>query len=205
MFQNKVAADGSTCKYKASLVEKCFSRVQGVDYHETFALVAKMDSICLVLAISSSNHWKVHHMDVKSSFLHGDIHEEIYMKQPEGYISDPSLVCKLKNSLYGLKQAPREWYSKMDAFLLSQNLQRCKSYTNVYIQNYDSHLIIIVLYADDLLITGSRVASISTIKIALHNAFEMSDLGLLKQFLGIEFEQIYDGIMITSTNTYQNY
>ena len=87
-----------------------------MDYHETFAPVAKMDSICLVLAFSTSKHWEVHYMDVKSAFLHGDIHEEIYMKHPEGYITDPSLVCKLKKSLYGLKHAPREWYSKMDAF-----------------------------------------------------------------------------------------
>ena len=95
------------------------------DYHETFAPVAKMESIRLVLAISASKQWEVHNMDVKSTFLHGDIHEEIYMKQLEGYISDPSLVCKLKKSLYGLKQAPREWYSKMDAFLLSQYFKRC--------------------------------------------------------------------------------
>ena len=85
------------------MVAKGFSRVQGVEYHETFAPVAKMDSIRLVLAISSSMHWEVHHMDVKSSFIHGDIHEEIYMKQPEGYITDPYLFCKLKKSLYGLK------------------------------------------------------------------------------------------------------
>ena len=77
MFQNKVTVNGSTYKYKARLVEKFFSQVQGVDYHETFAPVAKMDSICLVLAISASKHWEVHHMDVKSAFLHGDIHEEI--------------------------------------------------------------------------------------------------------------------------------
>ena len=80
-----------------------------------------MDSIGLVLAIAASKHCEVHHMDVKSAFLHGDINEEIYMKQPKGYITDPYLVCKLKNSLYGLKEAPRGWYSKMDAFLLLQN------------------------------------------------------------------------------------
>ena len=105
-----------------------------MDYHETFAPVTKMDSICLVLAISASKNWEVHHMDVKSAFMHGYIHEKIYMKQPEGYIIDLYLVCKLKKSLYGLKQAPREWYSKMDAFLLSQNFQRCRSDPNVYIQ-----------------------------------------------------------------------
>ena len=104
-----------------------------MDYHETFTWVAKMDSIRLVLAISASKHWEVHHMDVKYAFIHGDIHEEIYMKHPEGCISDISLVCKLKKSLYRLKQASREWYSKMDGFLLLQNVQRCRSDTNVYI------------------------------------------------------------------------
>ena len=127
-------------------------------------------------------------MDVKSAFLHGYLHEEIYMKQPKGYISNPSLVCKLKKSLYGLKQAPRDWYSKMDAFLLLQKFQRCKSDPNVYIQKYDGHFLIIFLYFEDLLITGSTIASISAIKTALHNAFEMSDLGLLKQFLVLKIE-----------------
>ena len=103
-------------------------------YHETFAPVSKMDSIQLVLAIVASKQWGVHRMDVKSVFLHGDLHEEIYMKHLEGYISDPSLVCKLQKSLYGLKHAPRSWYAKMDAFLLSQNFQRCKYDMNVYIK-----------------------------------------------------------------------
>ena len=114
----KVASDGKTWKYKEILVSKGFSQVKGVDYHETFAPVAKMDSIRLVLEISESKHWEVYHMDVKSSFLHGYIHEEIYMKHPKGYIFYSSLVFKLNKSLYGLKQTPREWYSKMDAFLL---------------------------------------------------------------------------------------
>ena len=121
------------------------------------------------------------------------------MKQPEGYISDPSLVFKLKKSVYGLKEAPREWYSKLDAFLLSQNFQRCTSDTNVYLQQSDGHLIIIFLYVDYLLIKGSTVTSISVIKTALHNAFEMSILGPLKQFMGLEFEQNIDGIMVTQS------
>ena len=99
--------------------------------------------------------------------------------------------------MYGLKQAPREWYSKMDVFLLSQNFQRCRSDPNVYLKKYDGHIIIIFLYDDELLITGSIVSSISAVKTALDNAFEMSDLGLLKQFLGLEIEQNYDGIMVT--------
>ena len=92
----------------------------------------------------------------------------------------------------------------MDAFLLSQHFQRCRSDPNVYIQKYDGHLIFIVLHFDDLLIIGSTVASISAIKTALHNAFEMSDLGLLKQFLGLEIEQNYDGIVVTQSKYISN-
>ena len=98
-----------------------------MDYNETFAPVARMDSIQMVLAIAASKRWEVHHMDVKSAFFHGDLEEEIYMKQPEGFIDDPSLLCRLRKSLYGLKQAPRAWYSKMDSFLISQRFRRCKS------------------------------------------------------------------------------
>ena len=87
----------------------------------------------------------------------------------------------------------------MDAFLLSQNFQRCKSDPNVYLQKYDSNFIIIVLYVDDLLIIGNTVASISVIKTTLHDAFKMSDLGLLKQFLGPEIEKYFDGIMVTKS------
>ena len=119
------------------------------------------------------------------------------MKHLEGYIFDPSLVCKLKKSLYGLKQAPREWYSKMDAFLLSQNFQRRKSDPNLYLKKYDGNILIIFLYVDDILIIEITLASISFIKTALHDAFEMSDLGLLKQFLGLEISQDFDGIMVT--------
>ena len=168
-----------------------------MDYHETFAPMAKMDSIRLILAIAASKQWEVHHMDVKSAFLHGNLHEDIYMNQTEGYTSDPSLVRKFQKSLYGLKQAPRSWYAKMDAFLPSQNFQRCKSYPNVYIQKYDGNSPIIFLYVDDILITGSTLASITFIKTALHDAFEMSDLRLLKQFLGLEISQEFDGIMVT--------
>ena len=100
IYKTKIAVDGTTTKYKARLVEKGYSRVQGLDYNETFSPVARMDSIRLVLAIVASKRWELHHMDVKSAFLHGYLEEEIYMKQPEGFIDDPSLVCRLRKSLY---------------------------------------------------------------------------------------------------------
>ena len=93
--------------------------MHGIDYDETFAPVAKMDSMRLALATVASQGWEVHQMDVKNAFLHGDLSKEIYMEQPHGFIQDSYLVCKLKKSLYGLKKASRAWYAKMDYFLLS--------------------------------------------------------------------------------------
>ena len=130
IYKTKIFANGTTTKYKAQLVPKVYSQVQGLDYNETFTLVSRMDSIILVLEFVASKRWEVHHMDVKrhqmdakSTFLHGDLKEDIYMKQPKGYIEDPSLFCKLRKSLYGLKQALEIWYSKMDSFLIQRNLK----------------------------------------------------------------------------------
>ena len=123
-YKTKFAANGSPMKYKAILVAKGYSQVHGIDYNETFSLVAKMDSIRLALAIAASRQWEVHHMDVKCAFLNGYLTEEIYMQQPQGFDTNPSLVCNLRKSLYGLKQAPRAWYAKIDSFLLSLNFIR---------------------------------------------------------------------------------
>ena len=134
IYKTKLVVDGTTTKYKARLVSKGYSQVHGLEYNETFTHVARMDSIRLVLAIAALKKWEVHHIDVKSAFPHGDLEEEIYMRQPEGYTEDSSFVCKLGKYLYGIKQAPRAWYAKMDSFLVSQKLGRCKSDCNVYMQ-----------------------------------------------------------------------
>ena len=124
VFKTKFAADGSPLKYKEILVAKGYSQVNGIDYNEDFALVAKMDCIRLALAIVASKQWELHHMDVKCSFLNGDLTEEIYMQKPEGFLSNPSLVCKLNKSLYALKQALGAWYAKIDGFFLSLGFVR---------------------------------------------------------------------------------
>lgn len=133
IYRTKFAADDSVDKHKARLVVKGFSQVAGVDYTETFAPISKMNSIRLTLAIVAAHGWVVHQMDVKSAFLHGDLDEEIYMEQPQGFIQDTSLVCRLRKSLYGLKQAPRAWYAKMDSSLISTGFTSCHSNPNVYI------------------------------------------------------------------------
>eukprot|EP00253_Pinus_taeda_P018682 PITA_18682 len=153
------------------LVAKGFQQVHGIDYDETFAPVEKMDSIHLTLTIAAAQQWEVHHMDVKNSFLHGDRSEDIYMEQPHGFTQVSSLVCRQKKSLYDLKQAPRAW-------------------------TYDS-LLILVLYVDDLLITGSSASCIATVKRTLHDRFLMTDTGPLHFFLGLEISQDATGIKLS--------
>jgi hypothetical protein len=160
--------------------------VHGIDYDETFARIAKMDSIHLALAIAVTKGWEVHQMDVKNVFLHGDLSKEIYMDQPQGFMHDSSLVCQLKKSLYGLKQAPRAWYAKMDSYLLSQNFVHCKSDPSVYLLRMIDSLLLLVMYVQDLLITDCSTSTIATVKRILHDRFLMTDMGMIHLFLGLK-------------------
>lgn len=111
-----------------------------------------MDLVHLVLALATTQGCSIVHMDVKSTFLHGDFHEEIYMDHPTSFIYDSSLVCRIKKSLYGLKQAPQEWYKKMDSFILSIDFVWCSFDPIVYIWRYGLDNTILALYVDDLLL-----------------------------------------------------
>jgi hypothetical protein len=134
---------------------------------------------------------------MKNAFLHGDVSEEIYMEQPQGFVHDSSLVCRLKKSLYGLKQGPRAWYAKMDSYLLSHNFVRCKSDPNVYMLRTVDSLLLLVLYVDDLLITDCSTSTIAAVKRILHDRFLMTDMGPLHFFLGLEISQDASGIKLS--------
>jgi hypothetical protein len=151
----------------------------------------------LTLAIVVAKGWEVHQMDMKNAFLHGDLYEEIYMEQPQGFMHDSSLVCRLKKSLYGLKSAPRAWYAKMDSYMLSQNFVCCKSNLNVYMLRTTDSLLLLVLYVDDLMITGCSTSVIVAVKRILHDRFLMTDMGPLHFFLGLEISQDASGIKLS--------
>jgi hypothetical protein len=122
VFRNKMDEAGKITRNKARLVCKGYAQVEGIDYGETFAPVARMESIRLILAYASSKQIKVYQMDVKSAFLNGDLEEEVYMEQPDGFQVQEAeqYVYRLKKALYGLKQAPRAWYSRLDNYLRQQ-------------------------------------------------------------------------------------
>ena len=148
-----------------------------------------MASIRIILGLVASLNLELEQMDVKTAFLHGDLHEEIYMEQPEGFkVSEKeNLVCKLKKSLYGLKQAPRQWYKKFDSFMVSQGYKRTAADQCVYIQRFqDGNFVALLLYVDDMLIVGKDATKISQLKKELSNSFDMKDLGPAQQILGMQ-------------------
>ena len=137
-------------------------------------------------------------MDVKYAFLHGYLHEEIYMEQPPGFIQkDSSLVCRLRKSLYGLKNAPQAWYAKMDRFLLDNGFSRCHSKNTIYTKKVGKSLIILVIYVDDLILTSSDPNHINHVKSSLKKKFEMKNLGNLHYFLGLQVLQSKEGINLS--------
>jgi hypothetical protein len=137
-------------------------------------------------------------MDFNYAFLRGYLQEYIYMEQPPGYVqNDSSLVFHLKKSLYGLKQAPRAWYAKMEIFLIATGFSRCHYNPNVYTKKVGSHLIILFLYVDDLILTGSDSKILNHVKTSLKKKFEITDLGFLHYFLGLEVLQTNEGIFLS--------
>jgi hypothetical protein len=151
-------AEGKVEKYKDQLVAKGYSQVQGIDFGEMFSPISKLTSIRFLLSVTTAFDFEVEHMDVKTKFLHGDLEEEICMKQPTGFVvkGKKELVCKLKNSLYGLKQSPRMWYQKIYTYMLGLGFTRSKGDHCVYFKLIGNHLIYLVLYVDDMLRIGNN-------------------------------------------------
>lgn len=199
VFKVKRNPAGEVVKHKARLVAKGFLQKEGVDYGEIFAPVARIETVRLVVAIASMKGWSMYQFDVKSAFLNGPLEEEVFVKQPPGFevAGHEGKVYKLKKALYGLKQAPRAWNKKIDSVLIQIGFSKCISEHGVYVRGEnESDLVILCLYVDDLLITGNNKIGIDKVKQLLKNQFEMTDLGSLSYFLGIEFKETEAGIVM---------
>lgn len=159
VFRKKENANGSINKYKARLVVKGYAQVFGVDFFDTFAPVARLDTIRMLLAIAVQKQWKIYHLDVKSAFLNGFLEEEIYVEQPEGFVAKghEDKVYFLKKALYGLKQAPRAWYSRINEYLLNLGFSKSLSESTLYVKGNENNFFVVSLYVDDLLVTGSNI------------------------------------------------
>ena len=176
-------------RFKVRLVAKSYSQEPGVDFRETFTPVAKFTTLRLLLSLIAENDWELHSMDVKTAFLNGELEEEIYMEFPEGVIAKhpPGHACKLIKAIYGLRQSPRAWYQKIHTCFVTHEFLRSSQDYSLYI-NYRRKLVVLV-YVDDLVLGAADIDDIIWIKSALSAAFEMTDLGELKMFLGLEIER----------------
>jgi hypothetical protein len=152
-----------------------------------FAPVARLDLVRLLIALAAHRGWEIHHMDVKSAFLNGDLHEEVYVAQPAGFINTGSehKVLRLRKALYRLHQAPMAWNAKLDDTLLSFGFVRCPFEPVVYTRGFDYKQLIIGVYVDDLMITGTSGDDIRMFKLEMAKVFSLSDLGLLHYYLGL--------------------
>ena len=191
VFKVKRDEVGAIVKHKARLVAKGYVQQEGVDFDEVFAPVARMESIRMLLAVAAREGWLVHHMDVKSAFLNGELKEEVYVRQPPGFVAagHEGKVLKLEKALYGLRQAPRAWNMKLDGSLRKLGFKRCVSEHDMYTRGSGKTRVVVGIYVDDLIITGANSEDISAFKEEMHRLFRMSDLGLLSYYLGIEVKQ----------------
>ena len=159
-----------------------------------------MDTIRIVIALAAQNNWVIYQLDVKSAFLHGEINEEVFVNQPPGYEQKEhkSKVYRLKKALYGLKQAPRAWYSRIETYFMEEGFTKCPYKHTLFIKTAGGGKILIVcLYVDDLIFTGNDDMLFAQFKNSMMTAFDMTDLGRMRFFLGIEVLQRTDGIFIS--------
>ena len=187
VFRIKRNADGSIASYKARLVAQGFSQIPGLDFTETFAPVAKLTSIRILLAMAARNDWEIEQMDVKSAYLNGTLDEKVYMRQPPGF-AEPGQehkVCALKRPIYGLKQAGRRWYIKFCSVLVSLGLVRCSVDHGIFYMRKDDSTLVLSVSVDDLGITGTKDLT-GWFKKEISKHFDMTDLGPLRWILGIE-------------------
>jgi hypothetical protein len=201
VFRNKLNEDAKVTKNKEILVCKGYAQVEGVDFEATFAPVARMEEIRLLLSYACSKRIKVYQMDVKSTFLNGELEEEVYIEHPEGFLLSEreDYVCKLKKAMYGLKQAPRVWYSRLDRYLQQQGFRNGNAYSNLYVKVDGNNILIIEVYVDDIIFGSDDDGMSKKFSQDMQNEFEMPLLGELKLFLGLQISQLDEGIFISQT------
>jgi hypothetical protein len=206
VFRNKQDEHGVVIRNKAWLVAKGYSQVEGLDFGETYAPVARLESIRRLLAYATYHGFKLYQMDVKSAFLNGPIKEEVYVEQPPGFEDSeyPNHVYKLSKALYGLKQAPRAWYECLWDFLITNGFKVGKADPTLFIKTVAKDLFICQIYVDDIIFGSTNKSTCEEFSRIMIQKFEMSMMGELKYFLGFQIKQLQDGTFISQTKYIQD-
>jgi len=201
VFRNKLNEHGEVTRNKARLVAQGYSQQEGIDYTETFAPVARLEAIRLLLSYAVNHGIILYQMDVKSAFLNGVIEEEVFVKQPPGFedLKHPDHVYKLKKSLYGLKQASRAWYDRLSNFLIKNDFKRGQVDTTLFRRTLEKDILVVQIYVDDIVFGSTNASLCKKFSKLMQDEFEMSMMGELKFFLGIQVNQFKDGVYVHQT------
>uniref|UniRef100_A0A8I7BEB6 Integrase catalytic domain-containing protein n=1 Tax=Hordeum vulgare subsp. vulgare TaxID=112509 RepID=A0A8I7BEB6_HORVV len=201
IFKNKEDENETVLRNKARLVAQGYSQVEGLDFGETFAPVARLESIRILLAYAAFNAFTLHQMDVKSAFLNGPLQEEVYVSQPPGFV-DPHHKdhgYKLYKALYGLKQAPRAWYNHLKKFLLDDGFVVGVIDPTLFLKKENGDLILCQIYVDDIIFDSPNIHLCKKFAASMTKTFEMSLNTDLKFFLGFQIQQFQEGIFLSQT------
>ncbi|RVW83276.1 Retrovirus-related Pol polyprotein from transposon TNT 1-94 [Vitis vinifera] len=200
IFTIKYKADGSVERFKARLVARGFTQSYGIDYQETFAPVAKLNTIRILLSLAVNQDWCLQQLDIKNAFLNGDLEEEVYMEIPPGFEESmaKNQVCKLQKSLYGLKQSPRAWFDRFTKAVLKLGYKQGQADHTLFVKkSHAGKMAILIVYVDDIILSGNDMEELQNLKKYLSEEFEVKDLGNLKYFLGMEVARSRKGIVVS--------
>ena len=186
-FKNKSDEHDTVIRNKSRLVAQGYTQVEGIDFYETFAPVARLESIKILLAIASHLNFKLYQMDVKSAFLNGMLQEEVYVEQPKSFVDPHRLddVYKLKRTLYDLKQAPRAWYDRLTSYLTEHGFKKGSTDTTLFIRKDKNSFIVTQIYVDDIVFGATNDSLAHSFADEMKAMFEMSMVGELTYFLGL--------------------
>ncbi|GKA67222.1 putative ribonuclease H-like domain-containing protein [Tanacetum coccineum] len=199
VYRNKKDEIGIVIKNKPRLVAQQYTQEEGIDYDEVFAHVARIEAIRLFLVYALFKDFVVYQMDVKSAFLYGKIKEEVYVCQPPGFEDPdfPDRVYKVEKALYGLHQAPRAWYETLSTYLLDNGFQRGKIDKTLFIRRDKGDILLVQVYVDDIIFGSTKKSLCTEFEKMMHKKFQMSSMGELTFFLGLQVKQKEDGIFIS--------
>ncbi|GJY14988.1 putative ribonuclease H-like domain-containing protein [Tanacetum coccineum] len=201
IYKVKLDELGGILKNKARLVARGYRQEEGIDFEESFAPVARLEAIRIFLAFAAHMNMVVYQMDVKTAFLNGNLREEVYVSQPDGFVDkdNPNHVYKLKKALYGLKQAPRAWYDMLSSFLISQDFSKGSVDPTLFIRREGKELLLVQIYVDDIIFAASTPELCDLFAKIMCSKFKMSMMGKISFFLGLQISQSPRGIFINQS------